>query len=137
MVGIRLLDSPTQRKVERLTKWPISKGSEISLSRPCSIATWHTSTARTKLRWEAEKAAAIIQDYAILTSESRNPTDHDVLLVVMYKNWGALDGLQDRTDAIANRTLQSTPQQRDQQLIDRGAMRDILGNRTYQRLLLR
>jgi hypothetical protein len=90
-----------------------------------------------KTEMEAEKAAGIIQDYGILTSESRTPADHDVMLVVMYKNWAALDGLQDRTDAIANRALQSTPQQRDQQFIDRGAMREILGNRTYQRLMLR
>jgi hypothetical protein len=90
-----------------------------------------------KTEMEAEKAAGIIQDYMILTSEARTPADHDVMLIVVYKNWAALDGLQDRTDAIANRALQSTPQQRDQQFIDRGAMREILGNRTYQRLMLR
>lgn len=90
-----------------------------------------------KTEMEAEKAAGIIQDYAILTSEARTPADHDVLLIVLYKNWAALDGLQDRTDAVANRALSSTPQQRDQQFIDRGAMREILGNRTYQRLMLR
>lgn len=90
-----------------------------------------------KTEMEAEKASGIILDYQIFTSESRTPADHDVLLVVMYKNWGALDGLQDRTDAIANRALANTPQQRDQQFIDRGAMRDIIGNRTYQRLLLK
>jgi hypothetical protein len=90
-----------------------------------------------KTELEAEKAAGIIQDYAILTSEARTPPDHDVMLIVWYKNWAARDGLQDRTDAIANRALASTPQQRDQQFIDRGAMRDVLGTRTYQRLLLR
>ena len=47
-----------------------------------------------KTEMEAEKAAGIIQDYSIHTSESRTPNDHDVLLVVMYKNWAALDGLQ-------------------------------------------
>lgn len=90
-----------------------------------------------KTEMEAEKAAGIILDYQILTSESRTPADHDVLLVVMYKNWAALDGLQDRTDTIANRALQNTPQQRDQQFIDRSAVRDILGSRTYQRLLIK
>jgi hypothetical protein len=86
---------------------------------------------------EAEKKAGIIDDYLILTSDARTPADHDVMLVVVYKNWAAFDGLQDRTDAIANRALQSTPQQRDQQFIDRGAMREILGTRTYQQLNLR
>jgi hypothetical protein len=90
-----------------------------------------------KSQLEAEKAAGIVQDYAIMTSDARTPADHDVMLVVVYKNWGALDNLQDRSDAIANRVLQNTSQQRDQQFIDRGAMRDVLGNRTYQRLMLR
>ena len=90
-----------------------------------------------KTELEAEKAAGIVQDYAILTSEARTPPDHDVMLIVWYKNWAARDGLQDRTDAIANRALASTPQQRDQQFIDRGAMREILGSRTYQRLVLK
>ena len=90
-----------------------------------------------KTEMEAEKKAGIIDNYLILTSDARTPADHDLLLIVIYKNWAALDGLQDRTDAIANRALQSTPQQRDQQSIDRGAMREILGSRTYQQLNLR
>jgi hypothetical protein len=90
-----------------------------------------------KTELEAEKKAGIVDDYLILTSEPRTPADHDLMLIVVYKNWAALDGLQDRTDAIANRALQSTPQQRDQQSIDRGAMREILGSRTYQQLNLR
>lgn len=60
-----------------------------------------------------------------------------MILAVTYPNWAALDNLQDRTDAIANRVLQNTSQQRDQQFIDRGAMRDVIGSRTYQRLILR
>ena len=90
-----------------------------------------------KSQLEAEKAAGVVQDYAILTSEARTPGDHDVILAVTYPNWAALDNLQDRTDAIANRVLQNTSQQRDQQFIDRGAMRDVIGSRTYQRLILR
>ncbi|HEY8685264.1 MAG TPA: hypothetical protein VIO57_06630 [Chloroflexota bacterium] len=90
-----------------------------------------------KTSMEAEKAAGLVTDYAIFTSNARTPNDHDVLLTVTYKNWGALDGLADRTDPVANRALQSTPQQRDQQFADRGAMREVLGTRTYQRLYLK
>ncbi len=89
-----------------------------------------------KTQLEAEKAAGIVEDYMILGSDARTPADHDVILAVTYKNWGALDNLQDRTDAISNRVLRNTSQQRDQQFIDRGAMREVLGNRTYQRLIL-
>ena len=83
---------------------------------------------------EAEKAAGIVLDYAIYTSEPRTPTDHDVMLTVTYRNWAALDNLADRTDAVQNRALGNTPAQRSQQFIDRGSMRESLGSRTYQQL---
>lgn len=90
-----------------------------------------------KTNLEAQKAAGIVLDYAIYTSEARTPTDHDVMLTVTYRNWGALDNLADRSDAIVNRALQSTPDQRAQQFIDRGAMRESIGSRTYQQLYLK
>lgn len=87
-----------------------------------------------KTNLDAQKAAGIVLDYAIYTSETRTPNDHDVMLTVTYKNWGARDNLADRSDAVVNRALQNTPAQRDQQFIDRGAMRESLGSRTYQQL---
>jgi hypothetical protein len=86
---------------------------------------------------EAEKAAGLVTDYAIYTSESRTPNDHDVMLTVTYKNWAAFDNLADKTEPVSNRALQNTPQQRDQQFIDRGAIRESLGSRTYQQLFLK
>jgi hypothetical protein len=90
-----------------------------------------------KTNLEAQKAAGIILDYGVYTSEARGPNDHDVLLTISYKNWGALDNLADRSDAIVNKALASTPEQRSQQFIDRGAMRESLGSRTYQQLTLK
>jgi len=90
-----------------------------------------------KTNLEAQKAAGIVLDYGIYTSEPRTPADHDIMLEVVYKNWGALDNLQDRSDAIVNKALGSTPDQRSQQFIDRGAMRESIGSRTYQQLTLK
>jgi len=90
-----------------------------------------------KTNMEAEKAAGLVIDYAIYTSETRTPNDHDVMLTVTYKNWAALDNLADRAEPVVNRALQSTPQQRDQQFADRSAMRESLGSRTYQQLYLK
>jgi hypothetical protein len=90
-----------------------------------------------KTDMEAQKAAGIIVDYAIYTSDPRTTGDHDIMLTTVYRNWGALDNLADRTDAISNRALQSTPEQRSQQFADRSSMRDFLGSRTYQQLLLK
>jgi hypothetical protein len=90
-----------------------------------------------KTNLEAQKTAGLVTDYAIYTSDARTPTDHDVMLTVTYKNWAALDNLRDRTEPVANRVLQSTARQRDQQFIDRGVMREVLGTRTYQQLYLK
>lgn len=91
-----------------------------------------------KASLEAQKAAGLILDYGIYSSaENRNAGDHDIMLTTIYRNWGAFDGRADRSDAVANRALQNTPQQRDQQFIDRGAMREVMGGRTYQQLLLK
>ncbi len=90
-----------------------------------------------KTNLDAQKAAGIVLDYGIYTSEARNPADHDVMLTVVYKNWGALDNLADRSDAVVNKALSSSPEQRSQQFIDRGAMRESLGSRTYQQLMLK
>ena len=90
-----------------------------------------------KTNLEAEKAAGLVTDYAIYTSDARTPTDHDVMLTVTYKNWAALDNLRDRTEPVMDRALQNTERQRDQQYIDRGAMREVLGTRTYQQLYLK
>jgi len=59
------------------------------------------------------------------------------MLAVVYKNWSAFDNLADKTDAIANKTLSSTPEQRAQQFADRSSMRESLGSRTYQQLTLK
>jgi len=90
-----------------------------------------------KTNLEAQKAAGIVLDYAIYTSEPRTPADHDVMLTIVYKNWSAFDNLADKTDAIANKALSSTPEQRAQQFADRSAMRESLGSRTYQQLTLK
>ncbi len=90
-----------------------------------------------KTNLEAQKAAGIVLDYGIYTSEPRTPADHDVMLTIIYKNWSAFDNLADKTDAIANKALSSTPEQRAQQFADRSAMRESLGSRTYQQLTLK
>ncbi len=86
---------------------------------------------------EAQKTAGLITAYAIQTSPTRTPQDHDLLLTVTYRNWAALDGLADRSDGVANRVRQNTPQQRDQEFIDRAEMREVLGSRNYQQLVLK
>lgn len=90
-----------------------------------------------KTSMEAQKGAGLVTGYTIHTSPPRTPQDHDIILSVTYRNWAGFDGFADRADAVANRALQNTPRQRDQQSIDRAAMREVLGTRNYQQLLLK
>ncbi|MEO8194491.1 MAG: hypothetical protein ABI681_11630 [Gemmatimonadales bacterium] len=90
-----------------------------------------------KTNLDAQKAAGIVLDYAVYTSQPRTPTDHDVMLTVTYRNWAAFDNLADRSDEVVNRALKSTPPQRAQQFMERSAMRESLGSRDYQQLILK
>ncbi len=85
---------------------------------------------------EALKKEGIVVGYAVYSSLPRNPEDWNIVLIVDYQNMAALDGLQDRTDPIAERLLGSQEQQ-NQQAIERGAMREILGSRLLRELQLK
>lgn len=85
---------------------------------------------------EALKKDGVIVGYAIYASVPRNPEDWDIVLIVDYKNMAALDGLDDRTDPIAERLLGSL-EQRNQQYADRGTLRDVLGSRLLRELQLK
>jgi hypothetical protein len=85
---------------------------------------------------EAEKKAGIVVDYAVLTSAPRGKDDWDVLLTVTFKNMAALDGLDDRTDPIADKVM-GPLEQRNRAAIDRGAMREVIGSRLLRELVLK
>lgn len=85
---------------------------------------------------EALKKDGIIVSYGVYSSPAASPQDWDLLLTIVYKNMGAMDGLDDRTDAISSRVFGSQEQE-NQQAIDRGSLRDILGSRLVRELLLK
>ena len=89
-----------------------------------------------KTLYEALKKEGIILGYAVYTSVARNPEDWDIVLTVDYKNFAALDGLQDRTDPISERLL-GTLEQQNQRYAERGTLRDVLGNRLLRELQLK
>ncbi len=89
-----------------------------------------------KKEMEASKAAGLILDYHVYVTEARHPDDPDVYLVVTYKNWAALDGLADKTDAIASKVYGSVAKS-DEGAVERGKIRRILGSETIQELVLK
>src|ERR1700674_2370543 len=49
---------------------------------------------------EDEKKAGIVLDYGIYRANPRSPHDPDLYLVLVYKNFAAFDGLDDRVEPL-------------------------------------
>jgi hypothetical protein len=64
-----------------------------------------------KQQMEGLKKAGLILSYEVLTVEPRGADGSDIYLVVRYKNWAALDGLREKTDAMVKQVYGSLAQQ--------------------------
>ena len=90
--------------------------------------------------WKQEQEAGIkagfIVSYQVLSVEPRTLDDPDLLLVVTYKNWAALDGALAKNDAISKQVEGSVAAATASQ-IDRAKIRTVLGSTTMQVLQLK
>ena len=85
---------------------------------------------------EAAKKAGYIVGYEVLQVEARGTDDPDLLLVIRYKNWAALDGALARGDEIAKQ-VEGSVAAANQSMIDRGQIRRLVGSSTMQVLDLK
>jgi hypothetical protein len=85
---------------------------------------------------EAAKKAGNIVAYEVLTVEPRSLDDANLLLVVRYKNWAALDGALAKGDEIAKQ-VEGSVAAANQSMIDRGKIRRLVGSSTMQVLDLK
>jgi hypothetical protein len=89
-----------------------------------------------KKQEEAGKKAGFVVSYQVLTVEPRGPDDPDIILMVTYKNWAALDGQFDKGDAIA-KELEGSVAAANKAQNERGKIRRVLGSQTMQVLNLK
>ena len=89
-----------------------------------------------KQEQEAAKKAGYVLSYEVLSVEARGPNDPDVLLVIRYKNWAALDGSIAKGDEIAKQVEGSVAASNKSEA-DRGKIRRVLGSQTMQILQLK
>jgi hypothetical protein len=82
------------------------------------------------------KKAGIIVDWRVYSNQARTPDDADLILTVSYKNFAALDGLQDRTDPILAK-LAGSVQKANEMAISRETMRETLGGTTIRELVIK
>ena len=89
-----------------------------------------------KSEQEAAKKAGLIVAYRVLITEARAPNDPDIILVVEFKNWAALDKLGSKMDAL-DAQVEGSVEKATQSQIDRAKIRTVLGSRTSQEALLK
>ncbi len=89
-----------------------------------------------KQQQEIGKKAGNILSYAVYQVQPRGPEDADLLLVVTYKNWAALDGSLAKADAIAKEVSGSVASANQAQ-VERAKIRTVLGSTTMQELMLK
>jgi hypothetical protein len=85
---------------------------------------------------EAAKKAGYIVGYEVITVEPRTADDADLVLVIRYKNWAALDGALAKGDEIAKQ-VEGSLAVANQGMVDRGKIRRLLGSSTMQVLDLK
>jgi hypothetical protein len=89
-----------------------------------------------KSEQEASKKAGYIVSYQVVGVEPRGPEDADLLLIVTYKNWAALDGALAKGDEIA-KLIEGSVAAASQAQADRAKIRRVLGSATMQVLNLK
>jgi hypothetical protein len=84
-----------------------------------------------KSQQEAAKAAGLITHYQVLVGQPHNPQDPDVILVIEYKNWAALDHLGGKLDQVSAK-VEGSVDAANKSEADRAKIRTVLGSETVQ-----
>ncbi|MGB8693262.1 MAG: hypothetical protein WCD08_07130 [Steroidobacteraceae bacterium] len=118
-----------------------SEGSVVNVSRIRTIdgrfddyMNWVATTW--KQEQELGKKAGNILSYAVYQVQPRDAHDADLLLVITYKNWAALDGALAKGDAVAKQ-IEGSVAASNQAQVDRAKIRTVLGSENIQELILK
>ncbi|MBV8210509.1 MAG: hypothetical protein JO133_10655 [Burkholderiaceae bacterium] len=82
------------------------------------------------------KKAGLILDYGVYTTAPHNPHEPDIILTVTFKNWGAFDGLRDKTDPI-DKQVYGSIEASNKGAVERDKVREVLGIQVMQKLILK
>jgi hypothetical protein len=85
---------------------------------------------------EEAKRQGVVLSYRILSANPAAPDDWDLLLMVEVKNWAALDGIDEKLDAIQRKIIGGEDAQR-QLATKRIEVRRILGGKNAQEIFLK
>jgi hypothetical protein len=85
---------------------------------------------------EAGIAAGVIVGYNVYAATPRGPDDPDLYLVTVYKNMAALDGLNEKSDAMSEKIF-GDEQKASADTVSRGKLRTVLGSELIRELKLK
>lgn len=89
-----------------------------------------------KRSMDEAKRQGLVVSYKILSGNASGPEDWDLLLMVEVKNWAALDGLDEKFEAITQKTI-GGEEPRRQLATKRLEIRRILGAKNAQEIFLK
>lgn len=83
---------------------------------------------------EDAKKEGYILNYMVLSSQPSNREDWDLMLLIEYKNWAALDGLMEKMNKVQEKLFGSDENERKESAVARNELREILGSKTAVQL---
>lgn len=89
-----------------------------------------------KALMEEQKALGNILGWRVYTAMPRTPEDPNLILVVTYKNFAALDGLMDKTDAAMAKVI-GDQAARDNAMVARNNMRTQVGSEMIREVVFK
>jgi len=92
--------------------------------------------ASTKRVLDEGKRQGLILSYHYISAPSATPQDWDILVMVEYKNYAALDGLREKVEPIAARALGGEAERRTL-AGRRNEIREVVGSKLGRELILR
>jgi hypothetical protein len=82
---------------------------------------------------DGQKKAGVIVDWSVYETRPRTPADPNLYLLTTYKNLAAMDGLQDKVEAIQEKII-GNQEARDAAMIARGKMRSMVGSEVIRKV---
>jgi len=92
--------------------------------------------ATSKRFFDEAKRQGLILSYHVISAPSATPEDWDLLVMVEYKNYAALDGLREKVEPIAAQAIGGESQRRTLSG-KRNEIREIIGTKLGRELILR
>lgn len=110
---------------------PVVIVSSIKIKEGHFLDYWTFLNTKWKAENEEAKKQGIVVSYEILSAQPKSPQEPDLLLVITYPNYAALDTIDEKMSAI-DKKLWGSLKEAAQEDANRDSIRTVLGSETFQ-----